>query len=138
TGRGKFFAQQLRGVLLDHDFGFEVQAGGKAEELVRGPGIAVDAPMLAAAIRVDAGLETDVGAVVVGDEGGGVIFKELRARQRVLLRVPIRIPLHMDFFEAVGRVAAGAARRDWLAVHQEDNSVACPEWELPSSLLTSS
>ena len=53
--RRQLLAQQLRRVLLDQDLRLEVEAGGEAEVLVRGAGEAVDAAVLAAAIRVDAG-----------------------------------------------------------------------------------
>ncbi len=73
------------------------------------PGITVDAAVLAAAIRIDAGVETDVRAVVVGDQRAGAVLEELRARQRVFLRVPIGIRFEVDFLEAVGGIAARAA-----------------------------
>ncbi len=60
--------EQLRRVLLDEDPRLEVEAGREAEELVRRPRIAVDAAVLAAAVRVEAGREGDVRAVVGRDD----------------------------------------------------------------------
>src|SRR5207253_1065912 len=65
--RGKLAAEQLRSVFLDEDLRLEVQAGGEAEVFMIGPRVAIDATVLAAAVRIDAGVEADVGAVVGGD-----------------------------------------------------------------------
>src|ERR1039458_2558830 len=63
--------------------------------------------VLAAAIRIDAVLKPDVRAVVAGDDLAATVAQEEGARQRVLFRVPIRVPLERDLVKAVGRVAAG-------------------------------
>ena len=52
AGRGQLLAQQPGRVLFDHDLRFEIQPGRKAEVFVRGPGVAVDAAMFAAAIGI--------------------------------------------------------------------------------------
>ena len=71
--------------------------------------IAVDAAVLAAAVRVEAGLKAHIRAVVVRNDAAAAVAEELRPRQRVLHRVPVRIPLQLERLEAVGWVAAGAA-----------------------------
>ena len=70
---------------------------------------AIDAAVLAAAIRIHAGLETNIGAVVPRDDRLRVVAKELRLAARLLLVIR-RIDLNnvgvaqidMEFFEAVG------------------------------------
>ena len=116
-GRGEFLAQQLGRVFLDHDARLEIQAGGEAEILVRGPRVAVDAAVLAAAIRIDAELEADVRAVVAVENRAAMVAEELRRRQRVFLRIPIHVALEMNLLEAVGRIAGRAAGGDgiWFA-----------------------
>ena len=61
---GQLPLQQLGGVDLGVELGLEVEAGRVAEVAVRGPGEAIDAAVLAAAIGVDGLVEADVGAVV--------------------------------------------------------------------------
>jgi hypothetical protein len=73
------------------------------------PRIAINAAVLAAAVRIDAGFEADIGAVVVRNNRGRPIAQKLGARKRIILRIPIRVGLQMDFFEAVGRVGFRAA-----------------------------
>src|SRR5918998_3226130 len=71
--RGQLSAQELGRVLLDEHLALEIQPGREAEVLVRGTGVAVRAAMRASPVRVDAGVEADVGAVVGGDYGAGVV-----------------------------------------------------------------
>lgn len=61
---------------LVDEAGFEIEAGGVAEEGVAGAGVAIDAAVFAAAIGVDRAIEADVRAVVPGDRGAGVIAFE--------------------------------------------------------------
>ncbi len=86
------------------------RSGEKTEKLVRGPRETINAAMLAAAIRVQAGIETDVRAVVVGDGGLAVIHQKLRAWQDVVIRVPVRVRFKMNFLKPVRRIFS--ARRD--------------------------
>src|SRR5262249_33586874 len=55
--RRELLSQKLRRVFLDQYLCLEVQPGGKAQIFVIGSGVAVDASVLAPAIRVDAGVE---------------------------------------------------------------------------------
>jgi hypothetical protein len=50
----KIFAQQFRRTLFDHDFGFKIEADGKSEILMRRARVAINAAVLAAAIRIQA------------------------------------------------------------------------------------
>ena len=94
----------------------EVEAGGEAEVLVRRARVAVDAAVLAAAVRVDAGVEADVRAVVGRDDAARVIAEELGldgAVARVLVgdgvEVGFRLDVDVQPIEAVGRLRARAA-----------------------------
>jgi hypothetical protein len=53
-------------------------------------------------VRIDAGFEAHVRAVVVSDNRAGVVLEELRPRQRILIGVPLGIELEMELFEASG------------------------------------
>jgi len=111
--------QELGRVLLDHDLALEIQAGREAEVLVGGPGVTIDTTMLAAAIWIDAGLETNVRAVVVGDNALAVIAQELRSEEGLVLFRRVRVGFEMDFLEAVRRVCRSAARGSggWAGAH---------------------
>jgi hypothetical protein len=91
--------------------------GGKAKELVRGPRVAINAAVLAAAIRIEARLKTDVRAVVARDDSLAVVLEKLRARSlrtatiRVIFGIPIFIAFEMDFLEPVRRIFRRAAMR---------------------------
>ena len=79
--RVQLLAQQRRRVFLDQDLRLEVEPRGEAEVLVRGAREAVDAAVLAAAIRIDAGVEADVRTVVRGDDRPRRIAQVDRARR---------------------------------------------------------
>ena len=70
---------------------------------------AVDATVLAAAIRVDAGFETDVRTVVIVDDGVCGVAVEDSARGHVVSRIPFLVRRQVDFLETIGRVAGGAS-----------------------------
>jgi hypothetical protein len=76
------------------------------------PGVTIYAAMLAAAIRIDAGFETDIGAVVVSYDCACPVTKKLCPRQRILFRIPFLIRFQMDFLEPVDRVAGSSASWD--------------------------
>ena len=74
-----------------------------------GTGVAVRAAMAASPVRVDAGVEPDVGAVVAGDDGARSI-SQVYGLGRCFLRVVLcRVGLYLDPLEAVLRVAGGSA-----------------------------
>src|SRR5206468_11242402 len=87
--------------------------GGQTEILMSGPGIAVDATVLAAAVRIDAGFKADIGAVVIGNDGATSVFQELRGwRGRGIIPFPtlvrrrriIRIGFVADGLKSVGGI----------------------------------
>ena len=68
-------------------------------------GVAVDAPMFAATVSIDAGVKADIRAVVVGNDGLGRIGEKLSVGRRdfVVAVGWLRDPL--DGFEAILRIA---------------------------------
>ncbi len=59
--------QQLRHLRLEDQLGFEIEAGRIPEIGVRRPRVAIDAAVLAAAIRIDRAVEADIGRAVPAD-----------------------------------------------------------------------
>ena len=68
------------------------------------PGVAIGAAMLTAAVRIDAGAEADIGAVIGGDDGPGGVFQELRLRAGLQGSVLAGFGLVAQAFEPIGRV----------------------------------
>ena len=90
--------------MLHHDFALKIEAGRKPQIFVRGPRIAIDAPMLTATIRIQTGFKIQVRAMVAGDDALAMINQELRARQDILRGVPIRIRLKLYALKTVRRI----------------------------------
>src|SRR4051812_30553157 len=78
---------------------------------MRRPRVTVNATMLASAIRIDAVLESDVGAVVVRDDRARRVAKEFRRwRDRQLVRIEIvELRFEVDRLESIRRIARRAA-----------------------------
>jgi len=71
--------------------------------------------MLATAVGVDAGVEGDIRALVVADDGLGEVAQELGFGRGRLVGGPILVAFEAEFLEAVGRIKPGAtAVRRWL------------------------
>ena len=110
TRRRKFVLEKLGGVFLHHNAALEIDSGGEAEIFVRRSRVAINATVLAAAIRIDARLEADIRTVVVGDDCPGEITQINRAAGRPIRIVLIfRIGLEVESLEAVGRIVGCAA-----------------------------
>jgi hypothetical protein len=60
----QFLFEKARGIGLGKQLRFEIEPGGKTHITVRGPCEAIDAAMLAAAIRVDRAIEGNIGRFV--------------------------------------------------------------------------
>jgi hypothetical protein len=88
-------------ILLDDDFGFEVEARREAEVLMRRSGIAVRTTVLAASVRVHAGREAHIWAVVARDYRAGGFQQQLRGDQRFAT----------GRFRVVGAIAVIVSRR---------------------------
>src|SRR5207253_870117 len=136
--RHQLFPQQLRGVFLDHDAGLEVETGREAEVLVGGTGETVDATVLTTAVRIDAGLESDVGTVVVGDDGPHRIAEKNRLRRRLFVGRNVVIGNVSEFLEAVLRIPARAATFDHAATLITAVPVSSPERRAVSASLARS
>src|SRR5207247_5573553 len=95
------------------------EACGKAEVLVRRPRVAIDAAVLAAAIRIDTRLKPDVGTVVGSDDGTSIIAQELGGRAGSLLIGPaIGVAIVANQLEAIGRSRCGAPTANHVAFHR--------------------
>ena len=91
--------------LLHQDPAFEIQPGGEAEVFVGRPGIAINAAVFASAIGIDAGIEADVGTVVIGNDAGGCILRNsVEARDPPPDSIPVTFQL--EFLEPVDRFEA--------------------------------
>src|ERR1700738_2225217 len=78
--------QKLRGIRLGKQFGFEIKPGRESEIGVRRPGEAIDAAVLATAIRIDGAIERDIGRVIAGDDPAGGIDRHRGLEWRQLLK----------------------------------------------------
>ena len=114
--RGQFTPQQCRRVLFHQDLRFEIESRREAEIFMIGPGKTINATVLASAIRIDAGIESDVGTVVVVDDGAGLVSqKNGRVDRTGLPDRPIPIRCIRRFLEPIRRIARGAAASNLLA-----------------------
>src|SRR4051794_30766839 len=75
--------------------------------------------MLTAAVGVQAGLEADVGAVVVGDDAAGLVFKELGRGTRLVyvFRVRVGVGEITGGFKPAGGVLGSASPGQLLLFH---------------------
>lgn len=69
----EFVGEEFGCVFLDDDAGLEVDSGIEAQVFVVRAGVAIGASVFAAAVGIEAGLNAEVGAVVGGDNGLGII-----------------------------------------------------------------
>ena len=72
-----------------------------------GPREAVNTAMLAAAVGIDAGVETNIRAVVVVNDGARLVFKENSARRGILRLIPFG-SLVGSLLEPISRIADSA------------------------------
>jgi hypothetical protein len=68
------------------------------------PRVAVDAPVLAASIRIDARVEADIRAVVVSNERAGSVFEELSLRSRFVRIGRIRVAQVDELLKPIRRI----------------------------------
>jgi len=73
---GQGLGKQGRGLRLVADHGLEIQTGGEPQPGVAGPGIAVDAAVLAAPVGVEGLVKGQIGRVVVAQDAAAVIFHQ--------------------------------------------------------------
>src|SRR5712691_7398032 len=79
-------------------------------------GETIDAAMLAPPVGIDAGIEANVGAVVVIDDGARFVFQENGVGGRVLRLVPFAC-LIGRFFESIRRITRGPAPSPLFSAH---------------------
>ena len=107
AGLAQLPLQNLRHIRLEAQLGFKIQAGGVAKIGVARPGIAINAAMLAATIRVHRPVKAQIRAAVPTDHTAGRIARQrgLQRRRLHLHRVPaiIKARRHLRV-EAAGRV----------------------------------
>ena len=108
--------EQLGRALFHQNARFEVQTGREPEVLVRGPGVAVGAAVFAAAVHVQAGVEGNVRAVVVGDQRLRIVPQKLGAGQRPAFL--FRIQNEFEPLKAILRVGRSAAADGRSEVHR--------------------
>src|ERR1035441_2403539 len=107
--------KQLRRVRLDHDFAFEIESRGKPEIFVGWAGKAVNAAVLATAIRIDTGLDSDIRTVVVRNDRFCAVAEKLRLASRPLFVAFIDLnnidiaKIDMQLFEAISRTPRSAS-----------------------------
>ncbi len=78
-----------------------------------GARVAIDTPMLTAPVRIDACIETNVGAVVGRDNGMRCVLEKVGVGYGILGVGFTVIGDKPKGFEPVGRVFAGAPAVDW-------------------------
>jgi hypothetical protein len=78
-------AKKRRRIHLGENPRLEVDSRRKAEVLMRGPRVAVSAPVLAAPVRVDADAERDIGAVVLRENRARVVDEDFRLSRALRL-----------------------------------------------------
>src|SRR5688572_11581725 len=96
-------------VLLDEDPALEIDARRQAEVLVIRPGIAIDAAVLAAAVRVEIDRHPDIGAVVVTQDALRGIPVDLRRSRRVLVVIVDALADESESLETPGWIPGRAA-----------------------------
>lgn len=81
--------------------------------------------MLATSIHVDAGIEGNIRAIVVTDDGLGEVAQEPGPGRGIFAWIPICIPLQSDLLKPIGRVAPGTpAPRCWCLFRHETTIAA--------------
>ena len=76
--------------------------------------VAINAPVFAAAIRIDTGFEADIRAVIVVDDRIRMVFEKLRGWRRSVRILPVRVAFERDFLKPVRRILRRATGvRSW-------------------------
>ena len=109
--------QQLRRIFFDEDLRLEVQPRRESQVLVIGSRVAVDAAVLAPPVRVEAGVEANVGAAVARDQRTRRVPQQARLWRRVV-GVPPAVALDCQRLEAIGRVVHRAPTTEGQCIHR--------------------
>ena len=94
-------------------------------------GVAIDAAMFTAAIRIDGCAKADVGTFVAGDDRLRMIDEEARERRWLLVLVAQIVEFVIKGIEAVGGIPAGAAPFDGKVGLQHDLTQKRAKQNLP-------
>ncbi len=79
VARDRQFPLELaRSALLDEELGLEIEPRRQSHEGVGRPGEAIDAAVFAAAVGIDGAIEGNIGRIVAGDDGLGLLDRDLR------------------------------------------------------------
>ncbi len=116
--RRQFAFEQFGRVGLHEQLGFEIEPRRQAEISVRRPREAIDAAVLAAAIRIDRAIEGNVGRIVAGDDLAGGVDRHRGLKRRQLVQA-LPAVIESDAgqrLETPGRVRHGAAAAAALAI----------------------
>src|SRR5207249_7334841 len=90
---------------------------GEAQILVGRPGVAVNAAVLATAIRVHARLESDIGTVIASNDGlRAITVKNGFPRTRILVDFIMRILFKTQRLEPVRRVNRSASGMEFAGM----------------------
>ena len=117
AGRAEFPFEQRGCIRFDEELRLEIKTRRESGEGMVRPREAVDAAVLAAAIRVDRAVEADVGRGVARDDAARPLGRHLcpSLRRRGLVRPAVVEGLVMDRFETTIRVGGRAAARPCLS-----------------------
>src|SRR5262249_31310470 len=98
---------------------FEIKAGGKSEIFMKRARIAINAPVLTSAIRIDAGFKTHIRALVIGNNALRPVANKLSRLCRILRWVVVAIRFDGDTLKPVWRVNVRSPGRklEWIAAH---------------------
>lgn len=92
----EFAREQLRGIHLRVDPALEIEPRRQPEIAVRRPREAVNAAVLAAAIRIQRYIERNVGRRIAREDRPGALLEHLRAQRRARLAVVVARPAVVD------------------------------------------
>src|SRR5437870_706434 len=98
------------------------------------PRVTIDAPVLTTAIGIDAGVETDVGTLIVGDQAGCIVPQKLRAQWAVFGWIPIFFTLEINNFEPIGWIARRPSSFDCRFLRHRQQTI--PDFARASSKKT--
>jgi hypothetical protein len=111
AGARQFGAQQFRQVLLGNEAGLEIQSGRPAQVAVRGPGIAINAAVLAAPVGIEPHVEGQIGRLVAAQRRARLLPAQFGAQRRGLFILGARFKAAPAIVEGLARVGGEAVRQ---------------------------
>src|SRR5687768_17281206 len=92
-------SQKLRRIDLDEYFAFEIQSRRQAQVTVGGTREAIDAAMLASAIRIERNAERHIRRLITAEYGFGMFFDDLGLPCQSCIRLVIFCPVSAGSFD---------------------------------------